>query len=247
MAHSSTFSLAIAFLCACLFPLSLSQASTTVSIYDLSDYTAQRTCARGCFLCGNVGNLAYHDCIAAFLSCDSEPAYNNCYCRADLQSSANSYLSSCAIQTSDVQTENTTPVSTSPPLASPTLAPPPVTVTVVSTSVQTTIIRTSSGYPSIPDFSPSSSISFVSQSRTESESMFSKTGSASTNPTPSPSSQTKSTSGLNQADRIALGVGLSVPILAILVSILLWHSNNMRTEREGEQLDSVNRRRITPR
>ncbi|KAF2676417.1 hypothetical protein K458DRAFT_396991 [Lentithecium fluviatile CBS 122367] len=70
----------------------ISQLTGTVSIWEFEEWGSQRKCARECFQCFNAG--AY-DCIAAILDWDDRPAYNNCYCRADLQLTASSYLSSC--------------------------------------------------------------------------------------------------------------------------------------------------------
>jgi hypothetical protein len=73
--------------------LGLSQTSATVSIYSNPTFTAQRLCAIECILC-EYGTYGQHDCIGTTLSCSS-PLENECYCRADLQSAAISYVASC--------------------------------------------------------------------------------------------------------------------------------------------------------
>jgi hypothetical protein len=73
--------------------LGLSQTSATVSIYNSPTFTAQRLCAIECILC-EYGTYGQHDCIGTTLSCSS-PLENECYCRADLQSAAISYVASC--------------------------------------------------------------------------------------------------------------------------------------------------------
>lgn len=114
-------------------------------------------------MCGNVGNMFSHDCIAALLQCDSEPAYDNCYCRADFQPTASSYLSSCISKSCAnkldesialsihsqyclqvTQTKPNTPTLTSLE-DSTTFAIPAATITIMSTAVETAIIYTSSG------------------------------------------------------------------------------------------------------
>jgi hypothetical protein len=71
----------------------LSQSTATVSIYNGAAFTAQRLCALECILCG-YGTYGQHDCLAAALDCSS-PLQNSCYCRADLQPAAISYVASC--------------------------------------------------------------------------------------------------------------------------------------------------------
>ena len=71
----------------------LSQSTATVSIYSNAAFKAQRLCAFECILCG-YGTYGQHDCLAAALDCNT-PLQNSCYCRADLQSAAVSYVASC--------------------------------------------------------------------------------------------------------------------------------------------------------
>ena len=62
----------------------------TLSIASANDYLVSRSCVKDCLWSdgGWVGSL---------IGCGS-PYYNQCYCNANLASSATSYLSSCAIK-----------------------------------------------------------------------------------------------------------------------------------------------------
>lgn len=70
-------------------------SSATVSLTDVPAYSSQRPCALGCFN----GNLwPGPDSLASAIDCPSGYG-NDCFCRADLQTSADSYLLSCAVKT----------------------------------------------------------------------------------------------------------------------------------------------------
>jgi hypothetical protein len=84
-----------------LFFLSLTLAQDTApqSIYSLDVYSAQKPCAQVCFVSNFAG--CQEDNVAAAIGCQynycsaNVGAPNNCYCRADLQSVAEAYLTSC--------------------------------------------------------------------------------------------------------------------------------------------------------
>ena len=78
--------------------LAASDLDAPQSISSLDDYGRQRVCARGCFWGGRGGDPASYDSIGGSLSCDTPGntgSPNWCFCRADQQSVAVSYLSNC--------------------------------------------------------------------------------------------------------------------------------------------------------
>ncbi len=76
--------------------LAASDLDSPQSIDSFSEYGRQRLCARPCFFSDDV---FYYDNLGRFLSCDDPPgtagSQNGCFCRADQQPVAVSYLSSC--------------------------------------------------------------------------------------------------------------------------------------------------------
>jgi hypothetical protein len=77
--------------------LSLAQAgnfdNSVVTIASLPSYKLQRNCAQGCLL--NAGGYGYNiNNLPTYLNCPG-PLLNGCYCRADLSSSADFFISSC--------------------------------------------------------------------------------------------------------------------------------------------------------
>ena len=77
---------------------SLTQAgdfdASTVTIASLESYKIQRICAQGCLL--NAGGYGYNiNNLPQYLNCNGYPPLNGCYCRSDLSSSANFFISSC--------------------------------------------------------------------------------------------------------------------------------------------------------
>ncbi|CAI4214062.1 unnamed protein product [Parascedosporium putredinis] len=63
-----------------------------VSLYEESLYQGQRPCARNCF---GLLYLNTPDKMGSALGCDVQTMRNDCFCRADLQTSAHSWLSKC--------------------------------------------------------------------------------------------------------------------------------------------------------
>lgn len=84
-----------------LFFLSLTLAQNTAfqTIYSLDFYSSQKPCAQQCFI--NTGLGCHVDTVASAIGCEYNAcsanygAPNNCYCRIDLQSVAESFLTSC--------------------------------------------------------------------------------------------------------------------------------------------------------
>jgi hypothetical protein len=77
---------------------SLTQAgefdASTVTIASLESYKIQQVCAQGCLL--NAGGYGYNiNNLPQYLKCNGYPPLNGCYCRSDLSSSANIFISSC--------------------------------------------------------------------------------------------------------------------------------------------------------
>ena len=95
-----TFRLALA-ICFSLIPPSLAQdpATETQTLWSQDIYSSQKPCAQQCFL-GDFGGCGI-DQIAYQIGCnfnecsDKFGATNGCYCRTDLQSVAQSYVSQC--------------------------------------------------------------------------------------------------------------------------------------------------------
>lgn len=78
--------------------LAASDLDAPQSITSLDDYGRQRVCARQCFFGGRTADPASYDSIGTALSCDTpgnSGSPNWCFCRADQQSAAVSYLSTC--------------------------------------------------------------------------------------------------------------------------------------------------------
>lgn len=84
-----------------LFLLSLTLAQNTAfqTIYSLDIYSSQKPCAQQCFIYTGLG--CHIDVVASAIGCEYNQcsanygAPNNCYCRTDLQSGAESYITSC--------------------------------------------------------------------------------------------------------------------------------------------------------
>jgi hypothetical protein len=84
-----------------LFFLSLTLAQDTAfqTIYSLDIYSSQKPCAQQCFIYTGLG--CHEDAVASAIGCQHSAcdvnygAPNNCYCRSDLQSAAESYITSC--------------------------------------------------------------------------------------------------------------------------------------------------------
>ncbi|KAM5386470.1 hypothetical protein ACJZ2D_000433 [Fusarium nematophilum] len=90
------FLLSLAYLPQFAFP----QATQTIA--SGAKYRQQRSCATGCFWNGDPDNDDAQDVIGMVLDCCDGPtcpgnAEDSCYCRADLRSSAVSWLSTCVI------------------------------------------------------------------------------------------------------------------------------------------------------
>jgi hypothetical protein len=66
--------------------------SATVSLVEQSDYTSQRPCAQACFY---LGAFSGPDALADGIGCDVHTITNDCFCRADLQASADSLIKRC--------------------------------------------------------------------------------------------------------------------------------------------------------
>jgi hypothetical protein len=84
-----------------LFPPSLAQnaATETQTLWSQDIYSSQKPCAQGCFL-GDFAGCGIDE-VANAIGCNynycgnSIGATNGCYCRTDLQSVAQSYVSEC--------------------------------------------------------------------------------------------------------------------------------------------------------
>jgi hypothetical protein len=76
------------FLLSAIHASAIADLDAPQSIASISDYGNQRLCAQACFW-NNVDNLG------GALNCPGVPAQNSCYCRADLQPVATTWLFSC--------------------------------------------------------------------------------------------------------------------------------------------------------
>jgi hypothetical protein len=92
-------------LCGLLFYFSLTRAQDTPlqSIFSLSIFSSQKPCAQACFINGPIDGC-FADAVGDALMCVNDDecglgtrglAPNSCYCRTDLQSVAESFLTSC--------------------------------------------------------------------------------------------------------------------------------------------------------
>lgn len=85
-------SMLIVFLCLISLSLCVEQSGNdqaTISIYSVDGFVNQRACASNCFLAWN------GDQIGLKFGCRGSPPQNYCYCREDLQSQAQTHLSTC--------------------------------------------------------------------------------------------------------------------------------------------------------
>jgi hypothetical protein len=82
--------------------ITLAQNTNLQTIFSLDIYSSQKPCARSCFTYGYT-DACWGDYVGSAIGCAangncigvSAAASNSCYCRADLQSAAESYLTSC--------------------------------------------------------------------------------------------------------------------------------------------------------
>jgi hypothetical protein len=90
-------------LCGLLFCLAFTRAQNTLlqTIFSLDIFSSQKPCAQACFI---RGGYCFQDIVGDALGCvndnvcglgSSGLAPNECYCRTDLQSVAESFLTSC--------------------------------------------------------------------------------------------------------------------------------------------------------
>ncbi|PMD38761.1 hypothetical protein L207DRAFT_530231 [Hyaloscypha variabilis F] len=198
-----------------LFCLSLTRAQDTLpqTIFSLPVFSSQKPCAQACFTTGPLG-YCFEDMVGDALGCVTDNACglgskalapNDCYCRTDLQSVAESFLTSC-VQSSCTVGDSSIDISSAGSIyleycssqgfpinvpASTTQEIPQATTTVASPSLQQTS-PTNSGVSSAPGSSSSST----------------------TNPNAAttPNNSNKLT--------IALALGLGIP--TIVVAILTW-------------------------
>lgn len=85
-----------------LVSLTFSQDTDFQTIYSLTIFSSQKPCAQSCFVYGSAAPCL-DDYLGNAIGCVSgqecqgarDGAPNSCYCRADLQSVAESYLTSC--------------------------------------------------------------------------------------------------------------------------------------------------------
>jgi len=85
------------------FSITLAQVTELQTIFSLDAFSSQKPCAQDCFTSGPIGGC-FVDVVGDALGCvndnvcglgSSGLASNNCYCRTDLQSVAESFLTSC--------------------------------------------------------------------------------------------------------------------------------------------------------
>jgi hypothetical protein len=81
----------------------LAQENLPQTIFSLDAFSSQKPCAKSCFTTGQLG-YCFVDMVGSALGCVDDSACglgtsglatNNCYCRTDLQSIAESFLTSC--------------------------------------------------------------------------------------------------------------------------------------------------------
>jgi hypothetical protein len=135
-------------------------ADGSETIESLSAFSSLRGCAQGCFDKWDAGG--WQDNLAVKLNC---PAIDSCVCRSDLQSVAQSYLSTCvssgcsalggytvdlssalALYSSYCAGEGYSAPHTAPTsvLATTTASPGSVTTTIIATSMPTSGVKPSS-------------------------------------------------------------------------------------------------------
>ena len=168
------------------------------SIRSLDIYQSQRACAQGCFYNIDVWTT---NLIASELSC-TQPCLESCCCRPDLQAVAEAYLSSCvesacSSDTVDIQSAISIYAGYCTPIYPPA----------VSSSSPTTTKNPESYLPSVAATSTIPVVTHTSSPYSAQPNSISGSGAA---------------QGLTESDKISLGVGISIPIFAIIVSVVIF-------------------------
>ncbi|PMD49106.1 uncharacterized protein K444DRAFT_671109 [Hyaloscypha bicolor E] len=189
-----------------LFCLSLTRAQDTLpqTIFSLPNFSSQKPCAQACFTTGPIGGC-FQDMVGDALGCvnDNECglgsrglAPNNCYCRTDFQSIAESFLTSC-VKSGCTVGDSSIDISSAGSIYIDYCSSQGFPVNVPASTTHNPQATTTVASPSLQRTSPTNS------------------GDSSAAPVPSSSSTTDTNS-------IAIGVGLGVGIPAIVVAILAW-------------------------
>jgi hypothetical protein len=193
-----------------LFYPILASESVLWSISSLDAYASQRACAQKCFYDRDYAGEYYTNLIASVISCTT-PCQESCCCRPDLQSLAESYLSSCV---ANLCSTDTLDIESAVSLYEGYCTPkyPPATTAQEAATTQT------AARPG--DSSPQSTILQTSPNTytpsLTSELIAGPTGSGVQN------ASGGGGSGLSRSDKIALGTGIGVPLLGIIVSIIIY-------------------------
>ena len=181
--------------------------SAAWSVSDLDTYSSQRACAQKCYYDRDFAGGYYTNRIASVLRCDT-PCQDSCCCRSDLQSVAESYLSSCVSSLCDRNTiDILNAVSVYVGYCTPKYMPP------TTTQAQATSQQSSPGSNS-PQFTASRTSS-ITHDPSGSGVQYPPQGSG---------------SGLSRSDKISLGVGIpsALCLLGVLVGCARWIGRRYR-------------------
>ncbi|PMD17232.1 hypothetical protein NA56DRAFT_752581 [Hyaloscypha hepaticicola] len=212
--------------------LTLAQGTTYETIYSLDSWSSQKPCAQQCFINTSLG--CHIDEVAAAIGCEYNDcsanygAPNDCYCRADLQSVAQSYLTSCVSAQCTVG-DSSIDISSAGSIynyycssngfpaaavvATTTLPATQATPTVASSSPPKTSSLVNNGDTGVS--SPSTTGTFSNEFPSSSV----DSGSATTVSASTPPSQGGGRGGLSTSDKIALGIGICFGIPSLVIGM----------------------------
>ncbi|KIX10648.1 uncharacterized protein Z518_01732 [Rhinocladiella mackenziei CBS 650.93] len=206
--------------------------AATVTLTESPAYASQRSCAIYCWYAGFSVDGG-PDQLASELDCPVDPIENDCFCRPDLQASADSYLKSCVSGVCDGNTVDVNSAvsiydsyctsagylraeETAPAQTSSGTQQPPATVTV--TALRT--VTVSSGQQSLR--SPTSLTTGTPTSPTSDDTLSSSSNSA----------DSQNDSGLETGELVGIIVGI---LGFIATSIGVWFSYRMlKNKRAGQ-------------
>jgi len=225
-----------------LFYLTLIRAQETLpqTIFSLDIFSSQKPCAQACFTTGPIGGC-FADVVGDALGCVNDDscglgsrglAPNDCYCRTDLQSVAESFITSCVKNACTVG-DSLIDISSAGSIydyycssqgfpvngaATTTEESSQATTTVASSSPHDTSLPANSGGVSSPDTAGTSSMSTNS-------------GSATTTGVSNSPSQEGGGGGYSTSDKIALGTGIGIGLPGALAAIIaVWIMRRRRRD-----------------
>ncbi|KAH7349065.1 hypothetical protein BKA66DRAFT_576057 [Pyrenochaeta sp. MPI-SDFR-AT-0127] len=182
------------------FHIVLSQCDGSQYIAGIPEYKSLRDCGKWCY-----NNLPGDP--VDVLGCQQNNV-DSCFCRVDLQSQAESSLSFCVKSACDSQVDVTMALNAYSVYCTDrgftrTAEPPPTPIVLQRSTTMPTPVETDRPIATVTAVIEKTVISEPSSASSK-EILGSEGG------------------GLSRSDRIALGTGLGIPLLGILITILIW-------------------------